>query len=428
MVRFCAVLLLLQGFALAMNIEYIENVPLLYEEDHKLPIVSLQIVFSGSGSISDGNNLGAAYLTSALLREGSKKLGSVAFARALEEKAINLDFHAGKENFSISISSLKEQFDDGVDLLIAVLQDPNLTKDALKKIKIIAQGEFGSLENNFDYVADRGLNEILFKNTPLMRPVMSDPKSVEKISLNTIGAHIKTALVKERVTLLFGGDLSDQEAKKWSKKILNALPNGKTIALDFYEAQGDEQTQTIERETEQAYIYFGAPFNLRYDDEEGYKATAASFILGASGFGSRLMEEIRVKRGLAYGAYSYVNLSLASSGFSGHLQTKIESQEEAIKLVKEVISGFVKNGATQKELDEARKFILGSEPLRNETMSQRLHRTYGDFYRKKPIGWQKEQLKKIEKLTLKELNEFIAAHPEILRLSFFIVTQTRQAD
>jgi predicted Zn-dependent peptidase len=405
-----------------MNIEYIKETPLLVEEDHKLPIVGLQIVFLGSGSIADGENRGAAYMTSALLEEGTKKLGAVGFARKLEEKAISLDFQARKESFSIYLSSLKEQFGDGVDSLVALLNDPNLSAEALEKIKIVAAGEFASLEHNFDYIADRGLNELLFKGTPLARPVMGDPKSVEKISLAQIKNHIKTALVKERATLLFGGDLSAEEAKKWGEKILNALPSGKKADIKFYETQSDGQTQTLKRDVNQAYIYFGAPFNMRFDDDESYKATAASFILGSSGFGSRLMEEIRVKRSLAYGAYSHVGLSLTNNRFGGHLQTKLETQDEAIAVVKEVIAQFAKKGATQKELDEARQFILGSEPLRSETMSQRLNRAYGDFYRNKPIGWQQEQLKKIESLKLKELNEFIVAHPEVLDLSFFIVT------
>ncbi|MDR2639490.1 MAG: insulinase family protein [Helicobacteraceae bacterium] len=405
-----------------MNIEYIKDTPLLCEPDRKLPIVSLQIVFLGSGSIGEGKNAGVAYLTSALLDQGTKKLGSVAFARALEEKAISLNFQARKESFSIHLSSLKEQFGEGVDQLTALIKDPNLSADALKKIKIAAQGEFGALENDFDYVAERGLNEILFENSPLMRPAMGDWQSVQKIGLKDIENHIKTALVKERVVLLFGGDLSAEEAKRWGEKILNALPSGKKAELGFYAASDKAKTVSVKRETKQAYIYFGAPFNLRFDDDEGYKATAASFILGASGFGSRLMEEIRVKRGLAYGAYAFTSLSLTNARFGGHLQTKLESQEEAIAIVKEAIADFVKNGATQKELDEARQFILGSEPLRNETMNQRLNRAYGDFYRGKPIGWQQEQLKKIETLKLAELNAFIAAHPEILRLSFFIVT------
>ena len=105
------------------------------------------------------------------------------------------------------------------------------------------------------------------------------------------------------------------------------------------------------------------------------------------------MEEIRVKRGLAYSAYARVYLNLSNSYFKGHLQTKLQSQNEAIKVVKEEIKRFVEKGVTQKELDGAKKFLLGSEPLRVETLSQRLYRSFNEFYTGKKPGFYKEQLK-----------------------------------
>jgi predicted Zn-dependent peptidase len=135
------------------------------------------------------------------------------------------------------------------------------------------------------------------------------------------------------------------------------------------------------------------------------------------------MEEVRVKRGLAYSAYARTSLNRSHSAFSGHLQTKLETQEEAIKLVKEVISEFVKKGATAEELEQAKKFIIGSEPLRNETLSQRLNRTFMEYYKGFDIGHSTKELELIEKLTLKDLNDFVASHDEINKLSFSIVTK-----
>ena len=149
----------------------------------------------------------------------------------------------------------------------------------------------------------------------------------------------------------------------------------------------------------------------------------AAFILGDGGFGSRLMEEVRVKRGLAYSAYAKIVLNLSNSYFKGYLQTKLSSKEEAIKVVKQEIERFVKEGVTQKELKSAKKFLLGSEPLRVETLSQRLYRSFNEFYTGKGIGFYKEQLKKIESLSLQELNDFIRQHPEIKELTFSIVTK-----
>ncbi len=138
-------------------------------------------------------------------------------------------------------------------------------------------------------------------------------------------------------------------------------------------------TKTIFKDTKQAYIYFGAPYFMEVNSTKRVYGKIASFILGSSGFGSRMMEEIRVKRGLAYSAYSRFIVNKTHSYFSGYLQTKLESADEAKKVVKELVKNFIQNGVTQEELESAKKFFLGSEPLRNETLSQKINRDFRNF-------------------------------------------------
>ncbi|NPA66432.1 MAG: insulinase family protein, partial [Epsilonproteobacteria bacterium] len=154
-----------------------------------------------------------------------------------------------------------------------------------------------------------------------------------------------------------------------------------------------------------------------------YIARVATFILGTGGFGSRLMEEIRVKKGLAYSAYARLHVNRSNTYLSGYLQTKLDSQEEALKTVKEVLKNFVHNGVTQEELEQTKKFLLGSEPLRNETMSQRLNRAFMEYYKGFEPGYSQKELKKIASLSLQELNQFIHKHNEILKISVSIVTK-----
>ena len=135
------------------------------------------------------------------------------------------------------------------------------------------------------------------------------------------------------------------------------------------------------------------------------------------------MEEIRVKQGLAYSAYARVNLNKSYSDFSGYLQTKTDTKDKAIKSVKEVIDNFLAKGVSKDELKAAKEFLSGSEPLRVETLSQRLNRAFFEYYRGLELGYSLKELKKIESLTLKELNDFIQAHKEIKKLSFFVVTK-----
>ncbi|WP_323669815.1 M16 family metallopeptidase [Aliarcobacter butzleri] len=168
-------------------------------------------------------------------------------------------------------------------------------------------------------------------------------------------------------------------------------------------------------------MYFGSSFNIDSKDEENYKAKVASFILGGSGFGSRLMEEIRVKRGLAYSAYGNISINKTHTYFSGYLQTKNETAKEAQELVSKLVDEFVENGVTQEELTAAKNFLLGSEPLRNETLAQRLNKSFTLYYRGLDQDYSKKELEKIQNLKLEDLNNYIKSHKEINNLTFSIV-------
>ena len=177
----------------------------------------------------------------------------------------------------------------------------------------------------------------------------------------------------------------------------------------------------MNKQTQQAYIYFGSPFNNKNEKNKSHMLKVTSFILGSSGFGSRLMEEIRVKRGLAYSIYGYIVNNKSSSSFNGYLQTELKSTNRVKELVIKIIEKFVNNGVTQKELDSAKKFLIGSEPLRTETLNQRLNSAFNLFYNDLDINHNKQELENIENLSLKDLNSYIRSHKEIINLSFSIV-------
>ena len=399
------------------------GVPMIFEKDTRLPIVSMQLVFQKSGSIEDGEHAGLARVTASMLNEGTAKRGAVGFAEALEARAIHLSVHAGAETMVFEVGALKEEFDDAVDLLDELIESPNLGDVALQKVKTTVIGSLSRKESDYDYVADRELKAMLFEGTPLAHPAAGTVESVKAITLPQIEAFVKEHLQTARAIVVIGGDIELERAKKDVKKLLESLPKGSLETLGYYTPSAAGKALLLKRKTDQAYIYFGAPFDMKVGDQEHYISRVAMFILGSGGFGSRMMEEIRVKRGLAYSAYCRANISRSNSYFFGYLQTKIASQQEAVKTVKEVIDDFVKNGVSQAELDQARRFLLGSEPLRVETLSQRLSRTFMEYYKGEGIGASERELKQIEALDLATINAFIRKHAEIEKLSFSIVTE-----
>ncbi|CAA6821592.1 MAG: Zinc protease-like protein [uncultured Sulfurovum sp.] len=423
--KIITITLLIQGTLMGANLSQLKinntEVPFIFEENKNLPIVSMQLIFKNTGSLSDTKS-GLVQLSAALLNEGTKKEGSVGFATKLESRAISLGTHAGKETFVIEVGSLKEEFPYAIERLKELLTDPNYTEETLSKIKTQAIGNLKRKESDFDYISSLELKKMLFPNTPLAKASAGTVESVESIKLVEIDKHLGDHLGVNNAIVVMGGDISQKEASAFATTVLSLLSITNSKEIESMKALGKKQVQEKIFKSEQAYVYFGSPLNIAYDSKERHLAKVASFVLGSSGFGSRMMEDIRVKKGLAYSAYSRFNINKTHSYFSGYLQTKIESGEEAVNSVKEVVEIFLDKGITQEELTSAQQFIVGSEPLRNETLSQRLGRAFQEFYTNKPLGSSVEDLKKIEAIKLEEINAFIKQHKEIADLSFSVVT------
>jgi len=412
---------------MATTINYVDvkgvKVPFIFEENRNLPLVSMQVVFQNSGSINDDGKFGLVKMSAKMMNEGSAKRGSEAFSEALESRAISLSAHSGSETFVFELESLKEELAEAKNLFIELLKAPNLDEKVLQRVQTTTLGQLSRKENDYDYVAGNLLKEIMYEGTPLAHSANGTLESIKEIKLADIKTFLASHLVVSRAIVVCGGDLSLEEAKADVKEILENLEVGKSEALVHYDVRKTPQEKTLKRETEQAYLYFGSPYNMSVGDSEYYKARVATFILGTGGFGSRLMEEIRVKRGLAYSAYARVSVTKSHSHLTGYLQTKLDSLDEAKKSVEEVYAKFLKDGVSEEELEQSKKFLLGSEPLRVETLSQRLGRTFQEYYKYGKVGASQEELDAIKNLKLSDLNAFITKHQEIKDMSFAIVTK-----
>ena len=392
------------------------NIPLLYEFDSSMPVVNFKLIFKASGSVANGKFPGLANLVAKMLNEGTSKLGVSEFANLLELKAVNLSVFSGFETFGFEINTLKENFDYGLNLLISLLKDPNFTQKTLDKIKTLIKGEIASNHTDFDYLSRTELNRLLYENTSLEYPQIGTLESIDKIGLNEVKEFFN-ALFLENLFIVLAGDIKENIDLN---ELLNCFKNGNKNELPFIKTSDEQKLSFVKKQVEQAYIYFGAPYNVKKD--EIFKANVAIFIFGSSGFGSRLMEEIRVKRGLAYSIYARADFGLSSSKIWGYMQTKNESKDDAIEVIKSEFLKFLKDGVSQDELNSAKNFLLGSVVLQKETMFGRINIKQKEFYMGEEFGELERTLEKIKALNLDDLNKFIKAHDEILNLSFSVVS------
>ena len=385
------------------------KVPLVYELDESLGLVSLRIVFKNAGKIAC-KIPGTAYLLARMLEEGAK--GDADFCKKLEIKGIELSAQTGTESFSISLLCLKEHFAYALNMLNELLSAPKFEPECFELVKTKTLGYISASKSNLDHQAKLMLNKLIFENHPFGFSKRGDEESLAKIELSDVKSFFKENLILENLFIVLGGNAKVEELK------LDFANRGEQKHFGNAYIQSDLYKE-LKMPSEQAYIYFAAPFHVA--DDEHYKAKVATFILGSSGFGSRLMEEIRVKRGLAYSAYAKNTFSLYKSGVFGYLQTKNENKNEAIKLVKKIFFDFTSQGIKKSELESAKNFLLGSEALAKETLFKRLDIAQHEHYMGYKLGHTDRDLESIKALSLKELNAFILAHTEICSLSFAVI-------
>ena len=385
------------------------KVPLVYELDESLGLVSLRLVFKNAGKIAC-KIPGTAYLLARVLEEGAK--GDADFCKKLEIKGIELLAQTGAESFSISLLCLKEHFAYALNMLNELLSAPKFEPECFELVKTKTLGYISASKSNLDHQAKLMLNKLIFENHPFSFSKHGDEESLAKIELSDVVSFFKENLILENLFIVLGGNAKVEELK------LDFANRGEQKYFGNAYIQSDLYKE-LKMPSEQAYIYFAAPFHVA--DDEHYKAKVATFILGSSGFGSRLMEEIRVKRGLAYSAYAKNTFSLYKSGVFGYLQTKNENKNEAIELVKKIFFDFTSQGIKKTELESAKNFLLGSEALAKETLFKRLDIAQHEHYMGYKLGHTDRDLESIKALSLKELNAFILAHTEICSLSFAVI-------
>ncbi len=434
------------------------KVPFIFEENRDLPIIFFKLVFQNAGkayenafesktatpknaknSQKNSQNdtaktknsrnektqantapAGIARMFARLLNEGVDEK----FFKDLEFYAINLNASSGFESLEISLSCLKEHFGFALEKLALLLKSPQFDEKLLTKLKTTALGELAAKNSDFDYLAKRLLNKSVFECDEFALSNDGDEKSIAKISLQDLRDFHKNLLCLANACVIAGGDISQKECEGLIKPVLSILSVGqKPNTKKFTLCKDLKDEICVRKDSEQAYIYFCSPFELEFGDENAHLAKLAIFILGAGGFGSRLMEEVRVKRGLAYSAYAMLDLSVCYKRVFGYLQTKNESASEAKALVRSVFSDFVKKGVTQNELTQAQNFLIGSTPLRYESLEKRLGNAYNEFYQGLEMGHFKRELNKIKAATLSELNAYIKAHGELLKLKFASVAR-----
>jgi zinc protease len=343
---------------------------LLASEEHSLPFVTFQLLIN-SGSWKDPRGEeGLSYLTAKGLLLGTTKRTVTAIDEELDFMGASLSSSSGRDYATLSLKVLKKDLDRGWDLFMEMLTQPTFPDEEIKREVEKTLAAIQSAEDEPGEVAEREFQKTLFLNDPYGHPVEGTKESVPKLTREGVLRFYRSWYHPNNAIVTVVGDMTPEEIKTKLIPRLEKWPTGEVQGLSFVtNFEKERKTVKINRPITQANIILGQA-GVSRENPDFYGLTVMNYILGGGGFASRLMEEIRNKRGLAYSVASFFDPGKHPGSFQIVLQTKNPSAKEAISLSLQQIERIRKELVSEKELEGAKKYLIGSFPMRFDTQGK----------------------------------------------------------
>ncbi|MCP5366998.1 MAG: insulinase family protein [Hyphomicrobiales bacterium] len=332
-------------------------------EDHTNPIIALDLAFRGGATLDPEGREGLARMVSATLDEGAGGLDSQAFQGRLDDLSISLSFSAGRESFSGSLTTLTGNRDTAFDMLRLALTEPRFDPAPVARIRSQTLAGLRREAEDPDSIADKALMATLFPGHPYGRPAKGTPESVAAITADDLRGFVKRRLARQNLLVGVVGDITAAELAPLLDRTFGALPP-RAAPWDLPEvAPARADTTVIRKPVPQSAISFAQP-GLKRDDPDFYAAYVMNHILGGGGFTSRLFNEVREKRGLAYSVGTSLYPLDHAGLIVGDAGTANARVKDTLGQIRAEWRRIVKDGVTGDELKDAKTYLTGSFPLR----------------------------------------------------------------
>lgn len=331
----------------------------------ELPMVDVRVVFD-AGSARDDGRAGLAGLTSALLDTGAGGLDADEIAARLEGVGARLGSGAARDMAWVNLRSLVDAdlLEPALALMASVIAEPDFRSADFSRERERMLVALQYAQQKPGKIAERAFYRALYGDHPYASPPDGTPESVKALTRRQVQDFHRRYYVARNAVVAIVGDLDRAGAEAIARRVTAGLPAGEPAPpLPEVPPLTLAREERIAHPSTQTHILMGQPGVARGEDDY-FALYVGNYVLGGGGLVSRISEEIREKRGLAYSAYSYF-LPMARRGpFQLGLQTRNETAGEALDVLRQTLRRFVEDGPTERELVAARRHITGGYPLR----------------------------------------------------------------
>lgn len=338
----------------------------LFVESAELPMVDLQVVFD-AGTARDGARPGLARLTGVLLNDGAADLDADEIARRFDSVGAGFGVSVSRDTASASLRSLTEPelLRQAVDTFATVLARPTFEAKAFERERRRTLVALQNLEQDPGELADRAFYEQLYGRHPYAGHELGRAETVRGLTPEDTRAFHRRYYTGRNALVAIVGAVSREEAERLAEAVVGQLPAGQPAPdLPKPEFQlGSARDVAVAHPSAQTHLLVGQG-GMRRGDPDYFPLYVGNHILGGSGFGSRVLTEVREQRGLAYSAYSYFVPLAVEGPFIMGLQTQRSQVDNALQVLQQTVQDFVTEGPTEEELEDAKRNITGGFPLR----------------------------------------------------------------
>ena len=336
-------------------------------EEHAVPLLAMRFSFDGGNAQDPTGRDGLANFMTAMMDEGAGDLDSVKFQSRMEEIAMRMSFEDGRDQFYGSFETLSENRQAAIDLLRLVLNKPRFDKEAVDRVRVQLTAALSYAAKSPDKVVDKAWSAAAFPGHPYGRSAGGTVETLKAITGADLEAYRRRIFAKDTLKVVVVGDITAAQLGDMLDTLFGTLAaKAELTPVAKVVMKPAEKLQVIEMNVPQSVARFGSP-GVGRKDKDFMAAFVLNHILGGGGFSSRLMEEVREKRGLAYSVYSYIQPMENASVFAGGVATKNEEIGVSLDVIKAELARLAKDGPTQTELDNAKSYLIGSFALRFDT-------------------------------------------------------------
>ena len=336
-----------------------------FVQTDSLPMVDIQIVFD-AGSARDGEQFGLSALTTNLLDTGAGQWNAEEIAQRFESVGANFGASSSIDSANITLRTLTDKplFDKAIETMHVILSKPNFAETDFAREKNRTLSALKQREESPAELARNTFYKAIYSEHPYAHPNLGFLNTVEKFTAIDTKNFYKTYFTAPNAIVVIVGNLSKTDAEKTANLLTSDLPQGnKPTPLPDVPALTKATTQHLEFPSTQTHVLVGLTGTYRKDPDY-FPLYVGNHILGGGSLVSKLFDEVREKRGLAYSASSSFMPLLKNGVFIASLQTRNDQTAQALEILNQTLADFIQNGVTDTELTAAKNNIIGGFPLK----------------------------------------------------------------